>query len=105
DPAGLDAGELGGLEVAAHGVDVPAEDGALADEAVDQDQCGQQDQHHGQTAGVGQLPGEGHHHGGDHHVLDPEQPHRLHGLQVLDLRQTAAPLLDDEDEHQQPGED
>ena len=36
----------GGLEVAAHGVDVAAEDRALADEAVDEHEGGQQDQHH-----------------------------------------------------------
>lgn len=56
DLPGIDTGELGGLLVAAHGVEVTAKCGLGGDEGVEQQNAQHPHQHDGNALVVGQLP-------------------------------------------------
>ena len=93
DPLGVDAGQLRGVQVAAPGVDVAAEDELVHDRAVDQDQRGQDDQDDRGAAVAGQDEGDGQDEHGGEDRLDEEPRARLVLEAQLDPLGALADLL------------
>ena len=102
DGLGLDAGQLRGVQVAADGVGVPAEDAVVHQGRVDDHQDRQHDQDDRGAPVAGEQEGDGQHEQGDERGLGGEPGHRF----VLEVELLADPaFLDRLDQQRQGGAD